>query len=142
MLSNGRVMWLGPVVALILSLMLAGCADFGASNADPGAALVERADARWQALIAGDFAKAYGYETPAYREAHTQRMFMSRFGGAVAWTAAKTMEVKLDESGEAATVRVMISYQTMDAWGGVMEGHRPVDERWVRTGGEWWHINN
>jgi hypothetical protein len=105
------------------------------------AVLIDRAEARWAALIEADFARAYEFESPAYRDVHTLRMFVSQFGGAVGWTAAEVLGVASDASGEAASVTVLISYQAMDAGGGVMDGQRPVDERWVRTGGEWWHAN-
>lgn len=134
------------LLALLSILISAGCAApasrvAGAESRDLRAVLTERAEARWAALIQADFARAYEFESPAYRDVHTLRMFVSQFGGAVGWTAAKVLGITADASGEAASVKVLISYQAMDAGGGVMDGQRPVDERWVRTGGEWWHAN-
>lgn len=131
-------------LAALLITVSVGCSVPAAKKAEPRtaqAALTERAEARWAALIQADFARAYEFESPAYRDVHTLRMFVSQFGGAVGWSAAKVLEITPDASGEAAKVKVLISYQMMDAVGGVMDGQRPVDERWVRTGGEWWHTN-
>ena len=141
MLSNGRFEWLQLVAALALSLMLAGCTGLAGSKTDSKQVLAARAEARWAALIDGDFGKAYGYESPAYRAVTPLRLFSSRFGSALRWDKAEVIEVLPDAEGETAVVRVMISYTTMDPAGGVIEGQRPVDERWVRTGGEWWHTN-
>lgn len=127
---------------LFLSLAVAGCAGLGARKADdPKQVLAQRAQARWQALIEGDFAKAYGFETPAYRQATPLRLYTSRFGSQLRWDKAEVMEVLPDPDGETAVVRVMIFYTAMDALGGVINGQRPVDESWVRTGGDWWHID-
>lgn len=133
-------------IVVLLAVFAAGCMPSAAKVAadrakSAEAVLTARAEARWAALIAADFVRAYAFETPVYREANTARMFMSRFGGAVGWTGARVMEVTPDASGEAASVRVMISYQAMDAVGGTIQGERPVDERWIRIGGEWWHTN-
>lgn len=127
---------------LFLALGVAGCAGLGAGKADdPSQVLTQRAQARWQALIEGDFAKAYGFETPAYRQATPLRLYTSRFGSQLRWDKAEVMEVLPDPDGETAVVRVMIFYTAMDAVGGVINGERPVDESWVRTGGDWWHID-
>lgn len=142
MLSSGRFSWLRSVALLMVVLMLGGCAGSVGSKADPGKALAARAQARWAALIDGDFGKAYGYETPAYRAATPLRLFSSRFGSALRWDKAEVIEVLPDAEGETAVVRMMIFYTTMDPAGGVIENQRPVDEAWVNTGGDWWHVND
>lgn len=122
-------------------LVLIGCAGVGGSHGDPKQVLTQRAGERWAALIDGDFAKAYAFETPAYRQATPLRLYSSRFGSALRWDKAEVIEVIPDPAGETAVVRVMISYTTMDPGGGVLRSERPVDENWVKTGGDWWHIN-
>lgn len=134
------------ILALLLTIVAAGCAAPTAKVAGGGAqdvrAIVkERAAARWAGLIDGDFAKAYSFETPAYREVNPLRLYTSRFGSQLRWDAAEVMEVLPDDTGETALVRVLVSYTSMDAVGGVLQGQRPVEEHWIRTGGEWWHIN-
>lgn len=132
-------------LALICSLWLAGCAGPGAQSGaaqDATEVLAERALARWEALIEGDFARAYGLESPAYREATPLRLYTSRIGSQLRWDRVEILEVLPDPEGDAATVRLLVEYTAMDPVGGVIQGQRPVDERWIRTGGEWWHIND
>lgn len=137
--SRGRA---AVFLAVLWAVIATGCSAPAVQvGKTDEAVLIDRAEARWAALIEADFARAYEFESPAYRDVHTLRMFVSQFGGAVGWTAAEVLGVASDASGEAASVKVLISYQAMDAGGGVMDGQRPVDERWVRTGGEWWHAN-
>jgi len=142
MRSNGRFEWVQLLAVLALSLILAGCTGLAGPKADSRQVLAARAEARWAALIDGDFGKAYGYETPAYRAATPLRLFSSRFGSALRWDKAEVIEVLPDAEGETAVVRMMIFYTTMDPVGGVIEGQRPVDETWVNTGGDWWHVND
>lgn len=134
------------LLALLSMLFSAGCAApgsqvAGAESRDLRAVLTERAEARWAGLIDGDFAKAYSFETPAYREITPLRLYSSRFGSQLRWNAVKVIEVMPDQAGETALVRLMVFYTGMDAVGGVIEGQRPVDEHWINTGGDWWHTN-
>ena len=125
------------------SLLSSGCADIGAGvGVSDAELLAERAKVRWGALIEGDFAKAYGLESPGYRDTTPLRLYSSRFGAQLRWDRVEVLEVLPDETGEAATVRLMVYYTAMDPVGGVIDGQRPVEERWIKTGGEWWHIND
>jgi hypothetical protein len=132
--------------ALLLAVVAAGCATpasrvAGAAAPDVHAILKERAEARWSGLINGDFAKAYAFETPAYREVNPLRLYVSRFGSQLRWDAAEVTGVQPDETGETALVTVLVSYTSMNSVGGVLNGQRPVEEHWIKTGGEWWHTN-
>lgn len=127
------------------SLLSAGCADFGAgpgAGASDAELLAERAKVRWDALIDGDFAKAYELESPGYRETTPLRLYSSRFGAQLRWDRVEVLEVMPDPEGDAATVTLLVEYTAMDPVGGVIQGQRPVEERWIKTGGEWWHIND
>ncbi|MGE3297439.1 MAG: hypothetical protein AB7I68_08785 [Porticoccaceae bacterium] len=131
------------LLALLSMLIAAGCAAPASrvAEADLPTVLAERAEARWAGLIEGDFAKAYSFETPAYREITPLRLYASRFGAQLRWNAVEVIEVVPDEAGATALVRLMVFYTAMDAVGGVIEGQRPVEEHWIRTGGDWWHTN-
>jgi hypothetical protein len=134
------------LLALICSLWLAGCAGSGtqpgAAQGDATGILAQRALARWEALMDGDFASAYALESPGYREATPLRLYASRFGSQLRWDQVEVLEVLPDPEGDAATVRLLVEYTAMDPTGGVLQSQRPVAERWIRTGGEWWHIND
>ena len=144
--SMARVSFTKPFAAffaLLLAVVATGCAAPASrvAGADVPAILKERAEARWRGLIEGDFAKAYAFETPAYREVNPLRLYASQFGSQLRWDAAEVTGVQPDETGETALVTVLVSYTSMNTVGGVLKGRRPVDEHWIKTGGEWWHTN-
>jgi predicted lipid-binding transport protein (Tim44 family) len=119
------------------ALVLSGCATLNQQRAE--SAIAERAQARWDALIEGDFKKAYQYETPGYRAVFSERAFESRFGKNVRWQEAKVRAVTLD--GDTAEVRVLVEYQSVTSTGQVVDGVRPLWERWQLVDGEWWFSN-
>lgn len=117
--------------------------DLGAvadERAADRAAIEERVNARWRALIAGDFRAAYEFEAPAYREATSYERFAARFGRDVVWRVARVVEIRYD-SPEAAKVRVALDYQRKRApreWGDEGQTTSYV-EKWLKRDGQWWH---
>lgn len=100
--------------------------------------LRERVQQRWDAVIAGDFAKAYEYESPEYRKEHTLKEYVSQFGGMVEWHMASVKEVRYDGDNEAEVVLSLgISFSPTG-------GDDPVrttaelEERWAKIEGKWW----
>ena len=122
--------------ALAAALALAACASNSAKT--PEQIVAERAEARWQHLIKQDFAGAYAYLTPAYRDVVPQEQYRRRFGSAGAWTNAIVHEVKCEP--EACTVKVRITTQLRipKFAARLPEVSSYIDERWVREDGQWW----
>lgn len=134
-LSSGCEPWLA---AVLVALALASCStERPLLRASDESVIAERAAARWSAMIERDFDTAYRYTTPAYRETHPVRLFRGRFGSQVAWTAARVENVTVD--GDVARVRIWIVYQAVDPSGQPFENERPIEEVWIRAGGDWWH---
>ncbi|MBB1091986.1 hypothetical protein HUU61_11855 [Rhodopseudomonas palustris] len=103
------------------------------------AALSARVTARWAALAKRDFATAYTFETPAFRQLNDAASFAGRFGGAVKWQGAQVTEVKLDAALQSAKVALMLSYETVLPDGGnLYQGRRRMDETWIRVADQWW----
>jgi len=98
----------------------------------------ERAKARWQHLIKGEFDLAYGFSTPAYRSAVSEQQFRSAFKPGL-WRAA---EVKSVQCGEADVCRVdvEIDFQYVVKMAGPVVGKRVLSETWRKDVGEWWHV--
>ena len=122
--------------ALAAALALAACASNSAKT--PEQIVAERAEARWQHLIKQDFAGAYAYLTPAYRDVVPQEQYRRRFGSAGAWTNAIVHEVSCEP--EACTVKMRITTQVRVPLfaAHISEVTSYMDERWVRENGQWW----
>ena len=101
-------------------------------------ALATRVEARWQAMIDKDFAKAYQFTLPSYRETNSLDQFKGRFGEAVTWRAAKV--VSLQYSGtETVRLSIELEVEYVPSWGGDKQtALTQVDETWLSREGSWW----
>lgn len=100
--------------------------------------LRSRVEARWTALIAGDFDKAYEFETPAYRALYTAKQYRSRYGGGLRWRQAKIAKAD-PKSPEVVIVTLEIDYSFQVSGQGMMDYKGPVTETWLWLDGQWWH---
>jgi hypothetical protein len=111
----------------------------GAAEDIPGRdGLLTRAEARWTALIAGDFDKAYEFETPAYRELYNTQQYRSQFGAGLRWQRAKVVKME-PKSPEVVTVTLEIDYSFHVSGQGMMNNKSLVTETWLWVEGQWWH---
>jgi hypothetical protein len=104
---------------------------------DPGE-LRSQVEARWAALVAGDFEQAYAFETPAYRKIYTAQQFRANFEQGLRWKQARVVEIDLKQP-EVATVAVEIEYGFYVSGRGMMEDKAVDTETWLRVDGRWWH---
>lgn len=131
------------VVAAILTavvMFVAGCATTGGNLTkdtpveSKQAVVRERADARWQAIIKGDYAAAYSYFSPASREIVKLGTFEARMKAVAKFTGIKIDTV----SCEAAACKVKL-WLTFDHR--VMKGvTTPAEEAWIIDGGQAWYV--
>jgi hypothetical protein len=126
------VVLLGTLAALVA----AGCASTDRpSSKPPEEVVLERAQARWNALLKRDWAAAYQYVTPAYREVVSVDRYGNQFSGPLQWENAKAKSAQCEE--QRCTVAVEVSYRIM------LTGHRDrvsatnFDEVWVFEDGQW-----
>lgn len=102
--------------------------------------LSARAQARWDALIKGDFETAYGFTTPAYRQAFSLAHFRGGFGSGVQWKEARVL--KADVAGDVAEVTVEVSYAVpVPAAKVTYEDKQAVQEKWIKEDEMWWHFS-
>ena len=126
------------VVVWLAGLGLSGCAGMGGlgKDAPPDVkrnAVQERAQARWQAIITGDYAAAYGYLSPASRRLVALPAFEARMRGAQL-RGAKVDAV--DCGDELCKVAVSITYDHR-----LMKGiTTPAQETWVISDGQAWYV--
>ena len=126
------------VLALLAVMLLSACATTPASTED---VIKERAQARWDALLDGDFATAYGYFSPGYRSTITVVDF--EIGVRMKKVQYRTAEY-LGHSCEnnVCTVQIKVGYQVarpvpgLDNW----ESESMLSEQWINSDGEWWFL--
>jgi hypothetical protein len=75
------------IAAVAAALALSGCGQDAPTVDDrtPEEIVHERAQQRWDALLAGDIERAYGFITPAYRATSSLELYRARFGSAIQW---------------------------------------------------------
>jgi hypothetical protein len=130
----GRAVRLGLAARIFLAvavLTAAGCAMVGGES--PEAAVRERAQARWDAMVKGDFKAAYGYLSPGSRAVLSEPSYEGSLKKGF-WKSARVESVTC-RSAEACDVSATIEYDYM--------GHRlktPLRESWIRDEGQWWYV--
>lgn len=118
------------------ALLLAACGD----TRSPEDIVTERAQARWDALIAQDPETAYQYRTPGYREKNSVMDHAVQYSRRqITWTEAEVRDAECTE--ERCNLKIMIGYRADGAPGVLsgMKGRRPVDEVWVLIDNQWWY---
>ena len=126
-------LWLSICVCLVL----AACASVGSGNAPD--LVRQRASELWQALVAGEFSRAYTYNTPAYRGVVSPDGYRSRFSNAVVWLGSEVVDVNCPEATRCLVrlrldVRPLLSRKTSD------KISTYIDETWLFSEGQWWYF--
>lgn len=120
--------------ALLITVVLAACA--AVQPAPPEDVVRSRANARWQALVAGDFAAAYNYSTPGFKAVVATGAYKTRFGSA-AWHGAEVISVACPEPTQC-TARVRIDFKYLSKSKGADKISTHTDEIWLLENGQWW----
>jgi hypothetical protein len=103
-------------------------------------ALRERAQERWNAVVDRDFSRAYAFEAPDYRAAHTAKEYARKFGGAVEWHLATVKSVRYD-SQDKAMVEVALEVSFPLGMGDEARTEVSLDDTWVFVEGQWWRLD-
>ena len=127
-----RVGTMRVVTAIFLTLLgLAGCSVLDLRDDD--VVVKERAQARWDALVSGDYATAYRYLSPSSRAVLTQEAYAASLRKGF-WKSAKVNSVTCGGKDNCET-HATIEYE--------IQGRRtktPLNETWIREGSEWWYL--
>ena len=129
----------GIWVLALWTALTAGCATTGTLGNDTPvgekqAVVAERAAARWQAMIKGDYEKAYGYMSATSRQATSLDRFRSRTRSVV-YRDAKVRNVVCDADACKADVFVSFDHVRLKGAGNAME------ETWVIEQGQAWYVD-
>lgn len=97
-----------------------------------------RAQERWQAVLSGDAAKAYGFLSPGSRSSITLTNYLKKLErGSAFWRKAEVGSVECQESR--CNVTVFLEYDLKDAVKGL---RRPIGETWLLDEGQWWLVES
>jgi hypothetical protein len=122
----------------MMAVMGGGCATPGISSVDdPTKIVMDRAQLRWNAAIAGDFAKSYEFMAPSYRRINDFKLYRAQRAGEAALLSARVLSAQCATS-ESCTARVRIEFNNpvARAQQDVVATH--YDERWVKEENQWW----
>lgn len=136
---------LARVCVPVALFALTACASTSAPKSAPSREqLVEqRAQARWDLLVKRDFAKAYDFLSPGYRQLQSREVYEADFSvRPVKWSAAKVQTVTCPAQTEYCVVDVVIDYDVQSPLPGVgtLHSSAPLQERWVLSGDTWYHV--
>lgn len=101
----------------------------------------ERAQARWNALIAGEHEAGYAYYTPGFREQTSVVDFtIDMRGRPVQWVGAEVISAEC--GGDRCEVEIDLEYRVPSAPAQMsgMGNRRPIEETWIRIDGSWWFV--
>ena len=128
--------WMAGMV--VVAIMLGGCASSPKSDDD---IVIERAQARWDALVSGDLETAYTYLSPGYRSSHslidygvTQRVRK------VQYASATYRKHTCEASRCLVTFSVGFKVYNPVPGAGVYESSSAIEDTWIKTDGQWWYL--
>ncbi len=124
---------------IAVAVLAAGCVTLGGSiapDASPEAkraAVRERSEARWQAILKGNVAAAYEFYSPGSRQQVSLPTFEARTRG-VSFRDVKVEAVECE--AEICKVRISITYDHR-----LMKGMvTPAGETWIIEQGQAWYV--
>lgn len=126
------------VAGLAMLGLLGGCATMGGGSSATDQ-VTRRVEARYAALVAKDYRKAYEFLTPAYRQGMPFISHQSAHRPLATYVSAKVLSVAC-VSDTACDAEIEIAYTDVEGVRfkpkGVVTSVHP--ERWVKIDGQWW----
>ncbi|MDX1568912.1 MAG: hypothetical protein R3200_00385 [Xanthomonadales bacterium] len=128
------------VLIALAAAMLAACAGLGRP-----VSLEERAQARWDAVISGDWERAYAYLSPGARTAMSESAFRELMTNrTINWTGAEVVEIGMcDTAVGSCDVIVNVGYRVSRGVPGLrkpIELTKGVTESWIEVDGAWYFV--
>jgi hypothetical protein len=114
---------------------LSACASLG--GGPPEEQVKRRANERWQALVGGQFSRAYDYSAPSFKAVVTPDGYRNRFGSAISWQGAEVIRVVCPEVTKCvAVVRIDFKPVLSIQKNSTISTH--YEETWLLEMGQWW----
>lgn len=123
---------------LLIVLALSACA----MGPKMPTSLEDRVQARWDALLAGDYETAYAYLTPGYRQTESLASFQGKLRNRpVRWVAAKFDSIEKCAVASSCDVLIAVTYRVRGLpQVGTHQSTRKLSEKWVQIDGDWYHL--
>ncbi len=137
---SDRKLRFSRLFAVAAAFTLAACASTG-GGPEAEQQVRQRAAERWQALVKGEFTRAYSYNTPGYRAVISPDAYRARFGTAISWLGSEIVDLRCPETTRC-EARLRIDYKPLLSrkFGDKMSTH--VDETWLLEDGQWWFFQD
>jgi hypothetical protein len=119
------------------ALITAGCATFKTQT--PEEIVAHRAQERWQALIKGDIATAYGYLQPSYREIVSEKKYAQTFGNTSSWQSVEIFQTTCEAERCTVHLRLAAKNPVPQFSRSIPEIKSVLDETWIKDQGQWWY---
>jgi hypothetical protein len=122
----------------VLLLVMAACSTGNVvpvstqGSESPEKIVVRRAQERWDALLAGNLAKAYGYISPVGRSVMSVDDYTRQVNSEY-WRGAKVKDAKCEP--ELCVVRYDFDYEVAG-----VKLSRVYEEKWIVDNGMWWFV--
>jgi uncharacterized protein YchJ len=118
---------------IAVSLLLVSCASAVKQDRPDAEVVKERAQARWDAMVKGDFRAGYQFVSPAGKSVYSETQFDASYKRGF-WTGANVEKVECP-TPELCEVDVRIAYKL-----GAAEMKAPLREKWVKQDSQWWFV--
>ena len=137
-----------PTLHLRLGLAMAGLLVLAllaltACTAPEPVSVEDRAQARWDHVVAREFEQAYEFFSPGYRETTPLHEYMiDVLSRPIRWVEAEVIGASCLE--DVCRLSVAVTYQPATGPGHFrqLRPTRTIEERWIRIDGVWWYSVN
>lgn len=126
------------IFAALATLALSACATTPAGD---DKRVVDRAQARWDAITGNELEEAYEYYSPGYRSTTSLIDFATGVRlRKVTYTSAEYLDHQCEQSR--CTVRFTVGFRVIAPVPGMTryDGKQVIEDTWIRTSGEWWYL--
>ena len=142
--TNSETLTLLKLAVLSLIFMiLAACSTSKELSESKERQLIQRVSERWECLERNDYACAYKFLSPAYREVFTPEMYRSRYFSELERVLTGVKVVAYDRNAAVASVLIgVMSSSSTDASSASRAFSvtpSTLTEVWIQDSGEWWY---
>jgi hypothetical protein len=123
----------GWYLAVLCAVAMAGCASAPRGGGSDPEVVGERAQARWNALLADDVDKAYGFISPAGRSLVSRDAYEKSIRRGF-WNSARVSKVEC-RNADACDVEAIIEYTALGR-----KFSSGLQEKWVKQDSSWWYL--
>ena len=138
-------LWKAPLLVVFFGIM-AACSAPRELGESEESVLIQRVTERWRCLERNDYACAYQFRSPAYREVFSYEMYRNRYFSALERRLTGVQVVAYDPGAAVASVRVGVMSRPLKSTSSASRaiGITPttLTEAWLWGDGEWWYAEN